>query len=186
MGNRLFTICWTGKLNLKRKCLPEIIEAMKKIILSIPDVQLVIGGRRGDGHSVIEGMIEKYGLSGNVTMLGEISEDQKIRYYQECILYLQPTRYEGFGLAIAEAMSCGAAVISTDAGEVRNLVGDCGIILDSCKPDVIGTAVIRALEDKDRILELGQKASARILEFFPAERRENDIKYYISQLAQTK
>ena len=178
----LFTMCWTAKLNQQRKCLPETIEAMKIIKQTIPDIMLYIGGRKGDGYAEIEMMIEESGLSGNVTLLGEISEELKIQYYQQCSIYLQPSRYEGFGLAIAEAMSCGSAIISTDAGEVKNLVGDAGLIIDSCDPETIGQAVITLLGDNDRILELGQKAAGRIRELFPTERRGNDIKYYISQI----
>lgn len=46
---------------------------------------------------------------------------------QESTIYLQPTLYEGFGFAIAEAMSCGLPVVYLSVGSVPEVVGDVGL-----------------------------------------------------------
>ena len=46
----------------------------------------------------------------------------KIELFQSSLLYVQPSYFEGFGLAIAEALASGCAVIACDVGEVKNVL----------------------------------------------------------------
>lgn len=179
----IFCMIWTGMSNMIRKSLPEIIDAAKEIKDILPDYKIKIGGRKGDGFESVKNMIKEKGLENYVELLGEISEDQKIRYFQTCQLYLQPSTYEGFGLALAEAMSCGATVISTKVGEVENVVGDSGVLLEGNSAIEISKAVIKVLSDSKSCEILGKKASNRIREFFPIEKRINSLQSIIqSQL----
>lgn len=172
----VFTIMWTGKLNLQRKCLPEIIESANLLVQILPNLKFIIAGRKGDGFEYASKIVEDYNLKNNVFLIGEISENEKIKYLQTCAIYLQPTKYEGFGLAIAEAMACGAPIITSDAGEVRNVVGDAGIILKGHTPSEIANAVYRLISDKQFCDELSYKAVKRINSQFSFERRKNDFK----------
>ena len=128
-SNYFFSIIWTGRFNLQRKCLPEILESAKIVLTKRPELKFYIAGRKGDGFEKIKKIIDDLGLANNVLLLGEISEEKKIQYLQDCLIYLQPSKYEGFGLAIAEAMSCGAPVITSDVGEVKNVVGNSGVFI---------------------------------------------------------
>jgi len=171
----LFTICWTGKYNLRRKCLPELISAIDRIRNKVPQVKLYVGGRKGDGFEEVKNMIIDRKLNDSIILLGEISEEEKISYYQKCTIYLQPSKYEGFGLAIAEAMSCGAAVITSRVGEVEYLVGDCGILIDGCEINDIADSVIGLMLHKVKNKNYGYKAAQRIRDVFPIERREKEL-----------
>lgn len=178
----IFSIIWTGKLNLKRKCLPEIIETAKLVIEKDQNIKFLIGGRKGDGFDYAQSMIEKSGLTNNIILLGEITEEDKIKYLQECIIYLQPSRYEGFGVAIAEAMSCGSVVITSDVGEVKNVLGDAGILLNGHDPKEISKAIFEILGDEGKRLDLEIKARKRILDNFGQDVRRNDFKKIIEKL----
>ena len=150
-GNELFTICWTGKENVKRKCLYEIIDSVE-LLKDKLDMHLNIAG-----HSI----------------LGEISEKEKLCYLKSCRFYLQPSRYEGFGLAIAEAMSCGTVVVTTDVGEVLNVVGNAGIIIRNTLPETIAN-VIEDYWNND-LESISIAAHSRIETLFSMARREKDI-----------
>jgi glycosyltransferase involved in cell wall biosynthesis len=67
---------------------------------------------------------------------------------RECTVYLQPTRYEGFGLAILEAMSCGAPVVTSARGAVPEVVGDTAILVDGTSPMAIADGVLQYLGNR--------------------------------------
>lgn len=169
----LFTICWTGKENVKRKCLYEIIDSIAIIKKKYRNINLYIAGHQGDAFHDIQEYINKFKLDSTITLLGKISEEDKIRYLQNCSCYLQPSKYEGFGLAIAEAMSCGAPVISTFVGEVPNVVGDAGILLENASPENIATAIMNVLDSDLTVYK--NKARNRVATFFPMKRREKEL-----------
>lgn len=58
----------------------------------------------------------------NMIPLGKLSEDQLISEYQKCDALLFPTRFEGFGYCVAEAMSCGKPVIASNCSSIPELI----------------------------------------------------------------
>ena len=181
-SNIIFTICWTGKGNIKRKCLPELIDAVEIVIKERPDLKFIIAGTKGDGYDDLFEQIKMKGLINNISLIGKISEKEKIYYLQNCAIYLQPSKYEGFGLAIAEAMSCGAPIISSDVGEVKNVVGNAGLLLDSCSPAEISQSINYLLNNKEEAKKLGFKARKKISTEFPLIRRRNDLERIIKEI----
>lgn len=170
--NELFTICWTGKENVKRKCLYEIIDSIE-LLKDKLDIHLNIAGHEGDAFNEVKQYISGKGLNAYIDILGSISEDEKLTYLKKCRFYLQPSRYEGFGLAIAEAMSCGAVVITTDVGEVLNVVGDVGVIIKDTLPQTIANAIEEHWNDDLESISIA--AHDRIESLFSMTRREKDI-----------
>ena len=154
----------------------DIIAAAKVLAERGRKCRFVIAGRRGNGYEKLQEAVSKNGLGSLIELIQDISEKEKIRYMQSCTIYLQPSRYEGFGLAIAEAMSCGAPVISSDVGAVKEVVGEAGILLEQSYPSAIADAVEHLLEVKELQRRLGQLARGRIVKLFPEERRRADLK----------
>lgn len=178
----IFSIIWTGLKNLERKCLPEIIEVARLVRMRYPDYKFIIAGRRGDGFEYAEELVAHAGLEDTVVLTGEITEEDKIKYLQTCAIYLQPSKYEGFGVAIAEAMACGAPVISTNSGEVANVVGDSGILVKNCDPESVNNELCRLLSDPGQRKLLAIRARNRIEKYFHVGRRTNDIKQILEKL----
>jgi glycosyltransferase involved in cell wall biosynthesis len=91
-------------------------------------------------------------------------------------VYLQPTRYEGFGLAILEAMSCGAPVVTSPRGAVPEVVGDTALMVDGTSPEAIADGLLQYLENPSLREAMGQKARRRAVERFTyVERRDKMI-----------
>ncbi|MBN2601032.1 MAG: glycosyltransferase family 4 protein [Candidatus Marinimicrobia bacterium] len=174
--NLLFTICWMEKENVYRKCIREIVNSIRIISERGLNIKLIIAGHSGGAENDVIDLIKEQKLDRYVEFVGEIDERNKVKLLQECSIYLQPSRYEGFGLAIAEAMSCGSAIISSDTGEVRNVVGDSGIILNNCDEKNISIAITSLLANPQKILEFGKSARDRIVNNFSYERRLEDFK----------
>lgn len=173
--NFLFTLCGMTPRILKRKCIPELLQSILRVKQHYPDIKLLIAGRDGPGKTWLENMIMELGLQENVEYLGEVSKKKKIELMQSCAIYVQPSIYEGFGLAIAEAMSCGAPVISTAVGAVPEVVGDGGLLIKECNPDLLEESIIDLLNSPDTRKKIGEKARERIVQNFYPERRMNDL-----------
>lgn len=178
----ILSIIWTGKQNLIRKCLPEIIESAEILKNQNYKIKFVIAGREGDGFEEIKNEIKNRNLDSMINLMGEITEENKIAFLQGCSIYLQPSKYEGFGVAIAEAMACGATVLTSDAGEVKNLVENTGLVLGDCSPNNLAEAIKKLLSDDTLRQSLGIAARNRIVENFSYIRRFNDIKEIIGKI----
>lgn len=173
----LFTICWMEKENIKRKCILEMIDAIHLLVPEYPEIKLYIAGHKGDSFEFINTYINKKQLQNNISLIGEISTEKKIDYLQNCKIYLQPSRYEGFGLAIAEALSCGAPVITTAVGEVPVVVDNTAILVTP-EPESIAKAIEKLINRDTR--QLNKNARERIEKNFPLSRREREISYILN------
>lgn len=176
----LFTICWMDKDNIHRKCIFEMIDAIQLLVPQYPEIKLYIAGHEGNATEYVRTYIEDSGLNDHIYLIGKISVKKKIDYLRNCKIYLQPSRYEGFGLAIAEALSCGAPVITSAVGEVLFVVGDSAMLI---KPDAgeIAKAIDRWMDqDTNRI---SQKARKQIEDNFPLRRRKIEINHILKQLS---
>lgn len=79
--------------------------------------------------------------------------------YRESQLYIQPSKYESFGLCILEAMATGRPVIAFNVGGVPDLVGDTGFVMNDKESFL--TKIQELLKNKELCEMLGKKASAR-------------------------
>ena len=87
-------------------------------------------------------------------------------------MYVQASRHEGFGLAVAEAMLAGCVPVVVNVTAMPEVVGDAGVLIDSQRPAEVAAGVRRALELGP---EAAQRARERILGRFPMERRRDGI-----------
>ena len=135
---RFLSICWQGSiLNIKRKGLENSL-ILFKYLLGQPefsDYEYVIIGKHGEGTKYLRDLIHNYNLDGHVTLTGEISESEKISLLVYSEYYFQLSHYEGFGLAALEALAAGNLVIHSNAGGLKYVVGDYGVVVDSNSSD---------------------------------------------------
>lgn len=178
----VLTIAWMEGGNAERKCLPQLIKAIPLIRASQPSIRFVIAGEKGSYYPRLETLAKQLGVMDIVDFPGVITESRKIELMQQSKVYLQPSIYEGFGLAILEAMSCGAAVVSSPVGEVPEVVGDTGLMVDGCSPAAIAKAVCSLCDDDILRQQLGSKASDRARSMFPRSRRKADLKKIVDQV----
>jgi glycosyltransferase involved in cell wall biosynthesis len=180
----VLSVAWSGTVNAQRKCLPQIIEAFAKVAPKHPGVRLQMAGRKGDYQSQLEQLARELGVMDRVDFLGTVSEADKLRLMQTCLVYMQPTLFEGFGLATAEAMACGAAVISSPVGAVPEVVGNAGLMVNPDDVEAIAAALDQLLSDDVLRTNCQVKARARMLEHFQFERRKRELGEIIDRTAQ--
>lgn len=107
------------------------------------DVRLIIGGYRGWGdHSELDQLIES---TPRVQALGYVRDEDLPVLYGMCEAFCYVSHYEGFGLPLLEAMSCGAPVIFGDNSSLPEVAGLGGIGVSSHEPAAIAAALERVV-----------------------------------------
>lgn len=108
-----------------RKNLRTLLHAYRQYINAYPNSKpLVLAGGEGWLEDDLEQFIEKLGLSESVIKLGYV-DDSTLRWlYKNCWAFVYPSIYEGFGLPILEAMSLGAAVMTSNTTSLPEVGGD--------------------------------------------------------------
>jgi glycosyltransferase involved in cell wall biosynthesis len=134
----------------------------------LPDVSFVFAGKWLD--DAVEELREL--AAGSVDFTGWVSEEELHELYRRAAVYVQASRHEGFGLAVAEAMLAGCVPVVMDVTAMPEVVGDAGVLIDSQEPEAVAGAVRRALELGP---EAARRARERILTEFPMERRREGI-----------
>lgn len=167
----IFNIAWSGSSNLDRKGIFVLLEAIAILVDGGEPVKLVLAGRDGDGKHLLHETVRRLGIESNVYLRGEISKDEKIRLLGDCTLYVQPSKYEGFGLALAEAMATGATCLVTPVGALPEVVGDAGDYVPSNSPTELAERIKFLLHAPVRRTELGARASIRVRELFSYKRK---------------
>jgi glycosyltransferase involved in cell wall biosynthesis len=137
----VLTISHLTRDNVERKRLLDVVRTAAELRNRDSQLHLVIVGGYEDGTASVEAEIARLDLHDTVTLAGRISAQEKRRLLQGASVYLQPTQYESFGVAIAEAMACGTPVLSNAVGAVPDVVGDAGVLLH---PDATPTEIAAA------------------------------------------
>ena len=90
--------------------------------------------------------------SRGVDIRGWVDQAELVELYRGAAAVLLPSRYEGFGMPVLEAMASGAPVVLSDDAALREVAGDAGVYADD--GDFTG-AVRRALADRRRFVRAG-------------------------------
>lgn len=88
-----------------------LISAFAKVLPTFPSARLVIVGD-GDEWAALNAEVKRLGIGDNVLLAGKISDPSLELATADC--FVSASRWEGFGVAIVEAMSAGLPVIATD------------------------------------------------------------------------
>lgn len=124
----------------------------------------------GDGklRPVIESLIKELSLEKDITLLGRRSDISELLNASD--IFLLASKFEGFGLVVAEAMACECYVVATDSGGVAEVMGDSGRLVPIKDTEALAEAIEQTISlSKKDILENNKKARDRIERFFSLE-----------------
>jgi glycosyltransferase involved in cell wall biosynthesis len=116
-------------------------------------------------------LAESLGLAGFVIWAGARNDVSDL--LQAGQIYVQPSRSEGLGLAICEAMSAGLPVVACNVGGIPEAVvdGQTGILIEPESPQQLADAIERLIADGPLRLRMGQAGKERIAEHFDMRRQ---------------
>lgn len=123
--------------------------------------KLIIGGDVNPEESKLAELITDENLRNNVIFTGRLEEKELVALYQAADLFMDPSLYEGFGLQVVEAMSCGVPVITSNRTSLPEIAGDAGILVDPADISALASALVRVLTDSSLRGEMRQKSMQR-------------------------
>ncbi len=130
--------------------------------------------RHPDTAKQLRDLVERHQLQDRVVLHGKVSPAELDAQFAAADLFVLPTRFEGYGMAVAQALAAGLPVISTHTGSIPQLVGpDAGIVVPPDDPAALRAALLAAFVPQ-RFNELAAGAyrvSARLADWPRASRR---------------
>jgi glycosyltransferase involved in cell wall biosynthesis len=140
-------ILFVGRLQFQ-KCPLRLIEVFYEYVKFNKSAILIIIGEGNLRQETVK-LIKKLFLQDKVFLLGRLGQEDLINFYNSSDLLLLVSDFEGMPICILESLICGLPVVSTDVGEVKNIVknGYSGEVVSSTKPIDIANSVVKVLEN---------------------------------------
>jgi glycosyltransferase involved in cell wall biosynthesis len=137
------------------KGMADLMPALAQVHEQWPDVVIRCFGKTDGG--VMPSWVES---------LGYIDDDELRNFYNWCAIFVLPSHYEGWGLPAAEAMACGAAVVTTNSGGTADFAVHerNALVVEPRCSDALSLAIIRLLEDPNLRYRLATAASGAATE----------------------
>lgn len=108
-------------------------------------------------------------LRKKIIEVGYVPDELMPNYYSIADVYVTTSLLEGFGLPIAEALSCETPVIALDSGATKEVLGPGGILLPNTDPYTIANAIQRLIKDQDLRKRLGKAGRDHVVRKFNKE-----------------
>lgn len=156
-----------GRFN-DQKDYPNLINAFAILkSRSNSNIKLTIVGD-GELRPQIESLIKELNLDTDVILLGRRSDIAEL--LSQADIFVLASKFEGFGLVVAEAMACECYVVATDSGGVAEVMGNTGKLVPIQNSQALADALQNAiaLSSKDR-MQNNRKARARVEQLFSLE-----------------
>ena len=162
-----------------RKNLATLLKAWRLVAEKRDDLTLAVAG--GANLSIFSGEMSE-ALPAGVKRLGYVDDADLPALYTGCAAFVFPSLYEGFGLPPLEAMACGAAVVSSDATAMPDVIGpDAALFVDPRDAHAMAEATLRVCDDaglRGRLASAGRarastytwkKSASRVWDVLEAE-----------------
>ena len=140
----------------------QLIEALAPLT-SLPWRLTCVGSltRSPEYVARLRARVRELGLAGRVELVGEVRRAALERHYRRCDLFVLATRFESYGMAVAEALAHGLPVVSTRTGAIPDLVGRrAGRLVAPGNVAALGAALAAALRDAALLRRWAQGAAA--------------------------
>ena len=110
---------------------------------------MLAGEHKWEYWQIVVEKIRGLGLEDHIVCPDGISDDDLPALYQGAVALVHPSRYEGFGLQLAEAMAGGVPVLASDATSLPEVLGDCGLLFDPDDPTTIAFQMQRVYREPE-------------------------------------
>jgi glycosyltransferase involved in cell wall biosynthesis len=149
------SVLFVGRIDDPRKGLDVLLNAFKMVLKRVDAILIVIG--KGNPNKIMK-QIDSLGITKNIFLIGFVDENTLKKFYSLCDLYVCPSRLEGFGLTIIEAIAAGKPIVATKVGAIPEIIKDesMGILVPSDDWNCIAQAILCCLsiEPKSKILKV--------------------------------
>ena len=139
-----------------------LVRAFAGVVAKRPDALLVLTHRSAQMEGEVQALIGELGLAGNVRRLGHIDRGDLNWLYANAVALTFPSRFEGFGMPVLEAMGHRCPVIAANSAALPSVVGEGGVLADPDDDAAWTAAMLELLTDDTRREQLAASALARV------------------------
>ena len=166
------------------KNLPKLIEAIKKTNVPLVMVGSALVKSNIDlsnpWNTDFAKVLRLVEGDNRIVRLGFISSEELVLLYNMATIFTMPSIYEGFGLPILEAMSCGCPVITSKEGSIPEITGDICQYVDAYDVNSIAQGISKVFNSKSFQQELSKKGLIQSKKFTWQKTAEETMKVYKS------
>jgi glycosyltransferase involved in cell wall biosynthesis len=152
-----------------RKNLPGLVRAFGLLPADVRPWLVIAGGGvrwNPEGSRLLEGALSGLpaAVRSRVVVTGYLSEEDKVALLSGATALVYPSRYEGFGLPVLEAMACGTPVLTSSVSALPEVAGDAAVLVDPERVEAIAEGIEGLLRDeglRDRLRTAGLARAAR-------------------------
>ncbi|HEV2208402.1 MAG TPA: glycosyltransferase family 1 protein [Verrucomicrobiae bacterium] len=151
---------------LPHKNLDTLLRAFARLTGSWPGpLDLVLAGKPGRNSANIQRLVRDLGIESRVRMPGFVPEEDLPALYSLCSAFVFPSKYEGFGMPLLEAMACGAPVLSARSSCLPEVGGDGAAYFRTEDEEGLAGLLERTLRDEDFRQDLVRRGRERAGQF---------------------
>lgn len=131
------------------------VDVAVRALASLPDDTVLVVLGEGPERPRLESLARELGVARRVFLLGRVPD--VATWLRRASALVHPARWEGFGLAVLEAMLAGLPVVASRVSSLPELVvdGETGVLVRPNDPSALALGVARALEERERLGEAG-------------------------------
>lgn len=151
----------------KKKNAPFLVEAyaMAKELNSEIKENLVLIGNASYGYDEAKYLIQEYNLNKEVFMPGWVEEEDMPYFYSGATAFVFPSKYEGFGIPLLQAMGCGVPLVISNIPPFKEVAREAALYFNPCDIKDLSQSLIKIINDEPLRKDLIKKGAQRIKNF---------------------
>jgi glycosyltransferase involved in cell wall biosynthesis len=166
---------WPHKNHLR------LVEAFREAVTEVPDLKLVLTGKKRDEYESVMSAVNRAGLSEQVHCLGYVGQGDLQAIYSLATVLVMPSLFESVSIPIYEAFQVGTPVAASGILAIPEQVGDAGLLFDPKSVPSIKDTILKLVKDPAAARLLGKKGKDRMLAMTP-ERYGAQLQDLLGQL----
>jgi glycosyltransferase involved in cell wall biosynthesis len=143
-----------------RKNAELILEGCAQLLQRFPDIPIAVVNHSDPAYTE-----RAQSLGPNLRLLGFVEDSALHALYTHAAVVWFPSRYEGFGLPVIEAMACGAAVVASNSSSLPEIAGDAAILVEPTNSTAHADAIAMLLTDPKAVQQLSAAGRTRAATF---------------------
>jgi glycosyltransferase involved in cell wall biosynthesis len=175
---RTRTLLYVGRAD-PYKNLSLLVKALAKARTLCPfPLMLRVAGSPDPRYPEARLLASQLAVEQAIEWTGYLADEELVAAYQEADVLVHPSRYEGFGLQILEAMACGLPVVCSNAASLPEVAGDAALSVAPDDADALTHRITDILTDKALAGRLRQKGIQQAARFTWSETARQTLEVY--------
>jgi len=160
------------------KNLPLLVRALAEVRKRGLQARLRVVGGDDPRYPEARREADTLGINDAIEWSGYVPDDALLSAYQQADVFVLPSRYEGFGLPVLEAMACGTPVICSRTSSLPEVAGDAALMIDPERIESLVDAMSRMIHEPELRVRLAEKGLAQAAKFTWQETARRTLAVY--------